>query len=387
MLAALKERPDLFQKQLGMAKQIDNAKCFCQPNDPIAMVVRQLKTGRILATWPGTLQSHAKECPFFGQSAIVPMHQHRDEVVNRKKAQLIYRDGWVFGSSSLQTKPSDECVQVDLRWLLEELWQASLLNSWRSEWRRDWSFIKRRVTSAASSMMINDESLALHLHVVEPFSVAKKSEINQEWDTFVTPLVEAPFNLVESPKRQHFRIGLVLGELSSARLVQGTWVLQLRHHFEEFGLVPEAVASIDSRLTSKLQQMSFGVPHRPVVMMCIAVDDLGLFHVLDMTLMEVCSRWLPGTLNIEKELVRILIERRFEFHITKGHKWGGGLPFLICRNEDGKPWNAIYTYSTSTSPVKVQQYQTKMLTAPINAGRKCIFVGYDHPIEKMLSGL
>ena len=383
----LKDRPDLFQGQLGKAKRLENAKCYCVPDHPIDMVVRQLQNGRILASWPGSLKSHAPECPFWGQSVLAPALQVGGNSIPQQQCEIVYRDGWTFGSVSALNRGSEAQVQVDLQWLLAELWQSSMLNSWSPEWRRDWSLIKRRIASAAERMTVNAESLGLHLHVVESFTAKKKSVINNEWDGFVAPLVGAPFNLVEGADGQQFKIALVLGELNSARISHGTWVLQLRNHFEVFGLVPEASASIGSRLTSKLQQLSFGAQFRPVVMMCVAVDDLGLFHVLDMTLMEVGSRWLPGTLNIEKDLVQFLVESGYEIHITKAHKWGGGLPYLICRKGMRQPWIAIYTYATSMSLLKVQQYQTKMLSDPVNIRRKCVFVGYDHPIHKMLAGL
>ena len=385
--AMLKDSPHFFQKQLGNAKQLENAKCYCRPDHPIDMVVRQLHSGRILASWPGSLESHAPDCPFLGQSNAVPTQQVIEKLPVPIPHELAYRDGWVYGASATKGRDGVTNRTVDLQWLLAELWQSSLLSSWSPQWRRDWFFIKRRLMRAAGRMVVNAESLGLHLHVVEPFNSNRKIEINQEWEAFVAPLASAPFNLVGSAEGQAFRIGLVLGELNSARMVQGTWVLQLRNHFEEFGLVPEAAASIDSRLTSKLQQLSFGGAFRPVVLMCVALDDLGLFHVLDMTLMEVGSRWLPGTLNIEKEIAHELVERGYEVHITKAHKWGGGVPYLICRKGMNMPWTAIYTYATSMSPLKMQQYQTKMLSEPVNLGRKCLFVGYDHPIQKILTGL
>lgn len=351
--AMLKDSPHLYQKQLGNAKQLESAKCYCRPDHPIDMVVRQLQSGRILASWPGSLESHATGCPFLGQSAVAPLLQISEKLPVALKHELTYRDGWMFGAA-VNSREEGTNRPVDLQWLIAELWRASLLSSWSPEWRRDWTFIKRRVMHAAGGMVVNTESLGSHLHVVEPYKANKKAEINQEWNAFVAPLARAPFNLVGHADGQEFRTGLVLGELNSARMAQGTWVLQLRNHFEEFGLVPEAAASIDSRLTSKLQQLSFGGQFRPVVLMCVALDDLGLFHVLDMTLMEVGSRWLPGTLNIEKDITHVLADDGYEIHITKAHKWGGGLPYLICRKGMNMPWIAIYTYARlcCTKPVR-----------------------------------
>ncbi|WP_165572405.1 DUF1173 family protein [Comamonas thiooxydans] len=384
----VKEMPHLFQMQLKNAKQLGRAKCYCNPMQPLDMVVRQLQGGRVLASWPGTVEQHAEGCPFHGSR--IQGYQELSSCRPRdlyKEACFCYREGWMFGAKRTRVQGAVSKVDIDLSWLLSELWQSSLLSSWHKGWTRDWSFIKKRLMRAADELQVNGEGLTTYLHVVETFAQSKRESINKEWDKFLAPLAAAPFNLGGRAGGEPFQTALVLGELNCIRLVQGTWVLTLRNHSAEFGLVPEAAAAIDSRLTSKLQQLSFGGQFKPVVLMCVAMDDLGLIHVLDLTVMEVASRWLPASLRIEKELVSRLVQDGFEFHLTKGHKWGAGIPLLICRNGSNRPWVAVYSYATTMSPLKLQQYQTKMASEAVNIRRKCAFVGYDHPIQELISGL
>ena len=381
----VKESPQLFQRQLEKAKNYSSAKCCCDPLHPIEMVVRQLQAGRILASWPGTLELHAKECPFSSARQVSSDARVEPVAQKTKKPELFYRDGWEFGVAGVAQEQVK--IDVDLQWILAELWQSAMLSTWRDGWVRDWAFIRQRLVKAASRMQINAGRLADHLYVIEPFAFHKKHKINEEWGNFIAPMEKQPFNFGAGKGVQPFQTSLVVGELSSARMLNGTWVLKLRSHSADFGLVPEAAAAIDSRLTSKLQQLSFGGQYRPVVMMCVAMDDLGLIHVLDMTLMEVTSRWLPATLKLEKEMLSALIEKGCEVHVSKGHRWGAGVPLLVGRRDPSQSWFAIYSYATAMSPLKLQQYQSKMISDAVNIGRKCLFVGYDHPIQKVLAAL
>ena len=145
----VKDKPHLFQVQLERAKRLANAKCCCDPLHPLDMVVRQLPAGRILASWPGTVELHAGSCPF--RSLRPPSTQTSGSNCSKeqhKPVAFYYREGWMYGERPAIVQKSETKVDVDLPWLLSELWQSSLLSSWHKGWVRDWTIIKKRLMRA-----------------------------------------------------------------------------------------------------------------------------------------------------------------------------------------------------------------------------------------------
>ena len=380
----VRDRPTLFQVQLSNAKAHSNAKCFCNPDKPINMVVRKLITGYILASWPGSLESNRPFCPVLGVAAVKHAASDMNEQdESLEQVQIVYRDGW-FSDTDIRAFLPGPCEQVTIDWLLGEIWQSSQLSSWRQGWTRDWAFVTERILKASKHQHVNGAALSEHLYVVETFSQKRKNAINKAWDDFIGKLEEQPFRYSMEEGQGGFRTGLVLGELTSAQRSQGTWVLKLKNHYADFGLVPEAVQAIDPRLASKLQQLSIAEEEKPVVLLCIAIDDLGLLHVLDMSLMEVGRYWLPATLKIEKELLEVLLASKFDLHVTKSHKWGGEEPFVVIRKGEGRHWERLFTYPDSMNALKLQQYRTKLNLDERKFGRINKLVGYADHINKVV---
>ena len=380
----VRDRPAMFQAQLSNAKSHSNAKCLCNPDRPIQMVVRKLTTGYILASWPGSLESHRPFCPFLGVAALKHSEADTNELEEKpEQVQIIYRDGW-FSDIDIRASLAGPCEQVSIDWLLGEIWQSSQLSSWRQGWTRDWAFVSERIQKASKHQHVNGSALSEHMYVVETFSQKRKNVINKAWGDFVGKLEEHPFNYSMEAGQGGFRTGLVLGELTSAQRSQGTWVLKLKNHYADFGLVPEAVQAIDPRLASKLQQLSIAEEEKPVVLLCVAIDDLGLLHVLDMSLMEVGRNWIPATLKIEKELIALMLASKFDLHVTKSHKWGGEEPYVVIRKGEGRRWERLFTYPDSMNALKLQQYRTKLSLDEQKFGRINKLVGYADPMQNVV---
>lgn len=377
-------RPLEFQKLLRAAKELGSAVCLCRNDVVLKLVVRQHQFGLALAAWPGTIEMHANSCPFHGARPGEAIGQ-TDEEDQQLMIHITYRDGWCNSDSYSQKLQSDKLSDVTLDWMLGEIWERTQLSSWRGSWSRDWYSMRRRITETAASMEINFQPLADKLYVIEPYSSKRKVEINTAWEMFTSPLKEAPFSTSNCQIGGAYNTGLVLGELHSAELSSGTWVLRLKNHYEQFGVVPEAVERIGARLASKLQQLTFGAEYCPVALMCVAVDPLGLVHVLDMCLMEVGACWLPASIPVEVALTRALVELKFDFVVTKGHKWGRGKPYIYCKKRNGSEWVSIYSYSDVMTQTKLQQYRSKVRIENEYEGRNTAFVGYADSISKVLA--
>ncbi|MEQ6436291.1 DUF1173 family protein [Comamonas sp. w2-DMI] len=385
--AALAQRqPQLYQSEMLQAKRKKNARCLCDGAKQLQLVVRKLSGGYILAAWPGTAALHVSGCPFGGTYKAT--YAPRDDTDSKQDEHhhLMYRNGWRSDEWLHQAISDVSQTHVDLNWLLSEIWQSALLSSWKPGWGRDWSFVRHRLLKAAKNMVVNRVAVARHLFVPDTFSQARKAELNNAWKDFIMPLLQNPFSYSPDDSQSPYATSLVIGELASVAWTSGTWVLRVRNHFEEFGLVPEAAEAIDPRLTSKLQQLSFGSQYRPVVALCVAIDHLGLVHVLDMALLEVSSRWLPASLPIERELVESLVQSGHELHVTKDHKWGSGVPYLICKLPHNSEWIRVFTYSDAMGAQKLQQYRTKIHAQSVKMRRMTKFVGHADAINNLLCG-
>lgn len=377
--------PNLYQAEMHRAKQLGNAKCLCVTDAPIGLVVRKLGRGHILAAWPGTVENHSEGCPFRGEHRpAITANRELNQKLKNDAQELIYRSGWRSDDRLDQGSSDGNITNVDLTWLLSELWQESMLSAWKHGWRRDWSFVKSRLLKVAAQKVVNRASLASRLYVPSTFKAIRKAEINAVWSGFLKPLKQRPFTYSVDDSQPPYFTSLVIGELGSIAWTSGTWVIRLRNHSSEFGLVPEAAETIDPRLTSKLQQLSVGGKCRPVVALCVAIDHLGLLHVLDMAILKVSSLWLPASLPIEHELIDALIKHGHEFHITKGHRWGAGAPYLVCKHPSQTQWISVFTYGSSMSTLKLQQYRTKVDAESAKLGRINRFVGHADAINKVL---
>lgn len=373
---AVHERPHLFQSEMSVAKKMSSARCLCLAESPLRLVVRKLSDGLILAAWPGTVELHSGGCPFKGSHRRSSNGEELTHAQVDDPNSLRYRGSWLWNGQGGVSKGPGQ-VEISLHWLLGEMWQSAQLSSWRPGWRRDWGFVRSRLMNAALRIDVNGEPLDARVYIPEIFEPLKKAQINAAWENFYGGLSNQPFNPAFEAKGHAFMTGLVVGELAYAARAQGAWVLRIKNHFSEFGLLDGVIAMIDPRLSSKLQQLSLSKrKYNPIVAMCVAVDDLGLLHVVDLTLMEVSRRWLPAVLNVECELVEKLIASGHEIHITKNHRWGGGQPYLVCKAEAASNWVSIYTYSNVISSQKLQQYRTKVDAISRGKGRECRFYGY-----------
>ncbi|SKO15564.1 DUF1173 family protein [Mycobacteroides abscessus] len=306
------------QKVLGKAKaQQLRPLCLCQ-RPGVAMYIAAAGDELIIKRMPGTAATHHHRCRSWlppdelsGYGAVA----EQSIVDNPADGTTALRLGFSLSKSGNRAapEPSDtpsETVEasgnkLSLRAVLHYLWDEAELTTWHPGFtgHRPWAVVYRRLLAAVDGKVVRKNPLGAALYVPEPFSAARKAEIEQRRIKTWAPARRQP------GKATKLLIGV--GEVKEIEGASHGFKMQIRHlPGHPWFLEEDLHRKLTKRFADELEhwRMADDGEVKLVAIATFSVSRAGYATVEQMSLMTTDRNWLPFSGDADRTLVSTAVD-------------------------------------------------------------------------------
>jgi hypothetical protein len=344
------ENPAQFKEILEDARANHLAvTCLCATPAP-KLVVRRVTSGYILARWPRTGLAHNKDtCRFqtteLGGSAsrvgdLRSAFDSTDDGLSIKlNISIAVRNEQISprgdpGVGADGRVASTSRASAGLLAMLEYLWEQSSLHKWLGDGKsRSWATCYSMLISTVGEGRINGVSMGKVLHVVEPFFMDRKGDINKAIESF--------FGGLGDDGQVDMR-GIVIGEIKEINETRsgGFRVILKNSSIGTIFMSKEVHDNAQKSFKSAMNSIADD-DRRTVVAMCIRLQKSGFADVLSFAAMLTNRSFIPCDSSYEIQMADRLIRERRRF--TKP-----------LRHLDNEPVHPDFVLDDVTSPTVIE---------------------------------
>lgn len=312
---------DAYVVSLARAKAAPgHALCLCT-SPSRKLVIRAVKTRLFLAVWPHDGHNHHYACPF-----------HRDEegascasltvlpaVLESSEGFEIATDFPLervvkFGVSLAIQEPINAAelvgctrparTRMGLLGVIHHLWKESSLNTWASNWKRDWWRVTQALLPVIEQGKLAGRSMTECLYLVPELNPRRRTAIDRAWQQFKTSLV---------PNNGPSRFGLVLGEAMLMEVSKFGFRLSMRH-FPPFLYFSDELRSKLAIAYPKAYHRIGNREMQHVIALCLVeISQNGNVSVVDAALMPTSKEFIPIDSSFEATLAELMVDQKRSF--------------------------------------------------------------------------
>lgn len=311
------------QKALSRAKAARHRPlCLCQ-SPGVEMYIAAAGHNLIVKRMPGTAAAHDHRC-----RSWLPPHElsgygavaDQSIVDNPADGTTALRLGFSLSKAGNRSAPEpsgspSDTVQSDgnklsLRAVLHYLWDEAELTTWHAAFtgHRSWAVVHQRLRAAVDGKLVRKNPLAPSLFVPEPFSAARKTEIEQRRIKAWAPARRQP------GKTARLLIGI--GEVKAIEPANHGYKMQVRHQPGHPWFLDEDLhRKLTKRFATELEhwQMAEAGDVRLLAICTFSVSRAGYANVEQLSLMTTDHNWIPFTGDADRTLLNTAIEQERSF--------------------------------------------------------------------------
>lgn len=311
------------QESLGRAKAARlRPLCLCQ-SPGVEMYIAAAGRDLIVKRMPGTAAAHDHRCRSWlppselsGYGAVAD----KSIVDNPADGTTALRLGFSLSKAGNRSAPEpsgspSDTVQSDgnklsLLAVLHYLWDEAELTTWHAAFigHRSWAVVYHRLRAAVDGKLVRKNPLAPSLFVPEPFSAARKTEIEQRRIKAWAPARRQP------GKTTKLLIGV--GEIKAIEPANHGYKVQIRHQPGHPWFLDE---DLHRKLTKRFEielehwQMAEAGEVRLLAICTFSVSRAGYANVEELSLMTTDNNWIPFTGDAARTLLNSAIEQERSF--------------------------------------------------------------------------
>ncbi|MGY1994503.1 DUF1173 family protein [Mycolicibacterium fortuitum] len=296
--------------------------CLCRPPG-IEMYIAAAGHDLIVKRMPGTAAAHDHQCRSWlppdelsGYGAVAD----QSIVDNPADGTTALRLGFSLSKAGNRSAPEpsgspSDTVQSDgnkltLRAVLHYLWDEAELTTWHAAFagHRSWAVVHQRLRAAVDGKLVRKNPLGPSLFVPEPFSAARKAEIERRRIKAWAPARRQP------GKTARLLIGI--GEIKAIEPANHGYKIQVRHQPGHPWFLDEDLhRKLTKRFTTELEhwQMAETGEVRLLAICTFSVSRAGYANVEQLSLMTTDHNWIPFTGDADRTLLDTAIEQERSF--------------------------------------------------------------------------
>ncbi|MFN6554632.1 DUF1173 family protein [Mycolicibacterium septicum] len=296
--------------------------CMCQ-SQGVEMYIAAAGGQLIVKRMPGTAAAHDYRCRSWlppeelsGYGAVA----EKSIVDNPGDGTTALRLGFSLSKSGNRSAPEpsgspSSTIQTNgnklsLRAVLHYLWDEAELTTWHAAFtgHRSWAVVYQRLRAAVDGKLVRKNPLGPSLFVPEPFSIDRKSEIEQRRIRAWAPARHQP------GKAAKLLIGV--GEVKGIEPASHGFKVQIRHQpGHPWFLDADLHRKLTKRFATELElwQMADEGDVRLLAICTFSVSRAGYADVEELSLMTTDRNWLPFTGDADRALLNVAIEDQRSF--------------------------------------------------------------------------
>lgn len=311
------------QEALGRAKAARcRPLCLCQ-SPGVEMYIAAAGRDLIVKRMPGTAAAHDHRCRSWlppselsGYGAVA----ERSIVDNPADGTTALRLGFSLSKAGNRAAPEpsgspastveSDGNKLSLLAVLHYLWDEAELTTWHTAFagHRSWAVVHQRLRAAVDGKLVRKIPLAPSLFVPEPFSAARKTEIDQRRIKAWAPARRQP------GKPTRLLIGI--GEIKAIEPANHGYKLQVRHQPGHPWFLDEDLhRKLTKRFDTELEhwQMTEAGEVRLLAICTFSVSRAGYANVEQLSLITTDNNWIPFTGDAERTLLNTAIGQERSF--------------------------------------------------------------------------
>lgn len=342
-LGDVQDNPARYVKRLERAKVTPGyAVCLCTTGTaPLQLVIRRYGSLLHLAGWPEDGHRHKPDCDFFKDPNLAKPAGGGDSKaailatpagLNVKLDAALTLRETVTGSRGCATSTTHRQSRrsASLLAFLQTLWTEAGLNQWvGTAMSRHWGHCNAQLLAEIGTALINGAEAQSVLHIMRRFDDAHRSEINAEFEAFISRLT--------TKKR-----GLVLGEVNEVAPTQYGHAIALRQsarkYYASTGLIEHA-----QRTHAHAWRACGDRSARVVALLLVERTSKGHLRVVDLAAMLCSQAFVPCDSIHEVAMANRLVSARRNFvKPVRMSPADDMLPDFILRDTDPETHIEVY---------------------------------------------
>jgi len=346
-LGDVQDNPARYVKRLERAKVTPGyAVCLCTTGiAPLQLVIRRYGSLLHLAGWPEDGHRHKKDCDFFkdpnvekpadvGDSTAAILATPTGLNVKLDAALTMRETATGSRSSTPSTSTRQSRRSATLLAFLQTLWTEAGLNRWLgAATSRHWGHCNSQLLAEIGTALINGAEAQNVLHIMRRFDEAHRSEINAEFDAFISRL---------TTEKGTTRRGLVLGEVSEVAPTQYGHAIALRQsarkYYASTGLIEHA-----QRTHAHAWRACGDRSARVVALLLVERTSKGHLRIVDLAAMLCSQAFMPCDSIHEVAMAnRLVAEHRSFVKPVRMSPADDMLPDFILRDTDQETHIEVY---------------------------------------------
>lgn len=313
---------DAFASHLAQAKVAPgHALCLCTA-PPRKLVIRAVRTRLFLAVWPHDGHNHHYACPFYREEedaasvsigALPAVKETADGFEIATDFQLERIRSQPGATSLVEHESVQEAIskgqrpsrtRMGLLGIVQHLWKESNLNTWGSNWRRDWWRVTQALLPVIEQGKLGRREMRECLYLVPELNSGRQRAIEAAWARFKDSLM---------PSDCATPLGVILGEAMRIEQSRFGYRLTLRH-FSPFLYMTE---DLRNKLATSFPKGYHRIGNRDqqrVIAICLVeLTANGNISVTDAALMPTSRHFIPIDSSYEATLADLLVEKKRSF--------------------------------------------------------------------------